>query len=257
MRGRNPQIELDICPALVFKHIGMGWFNYAIPLPFCCRWWWGNFGTWGWHPQWLVLLQIERNITKKKERKIRRRLSTVFSLVAYGSHLIGRVDVLHTVYIALIVRLIGRGCFPRLLGLGKACARRSLFFCFILVLVFYSVDGVMDEAALRASSFSLLFLKWVRQPRRVGGKEDDDRDPRNKNISTSNLEFTSPRDFVFVFFDVTSALRTVFFPQVVALLLMEEMVFYLSRWHRLVVCVCRSIVARGFCPIFASPSLWS
>ena len=115
--------------------------------------------------------------------------------------------------------------------------------------------GFMDEAALGASSFSLLFLKWVRQPRRVGGKEDDDRDPRNKNISTSNLEFTSPRDFVFVFFDVTSALRTVFFPQVVALLLMEEMVFYLSRWHRLVVCVCRSIVARGFCPIFASPSL--
>ena len=116
--------------------------------------------------------------------------------------------------------------------------------------------GFMDEAALGASSFSLLFLKWVRQPRRVGDKEDDDRDPRNKNISTSNLEFTSPRDFVFVFFffDVTFAKRSVFF-QVVALLLMEEMVFYLSRWHRLVVCVCRSIVARGFCPIFASPSL--
>ena len=71
--------------------------------------------------------------------------------------------------------------------------------------------GFMDEAALGASSFSSLFLKWVRQPRRAGGKEDDDRDPRNKNISTSNLEFTSPRDFVFVFFDVTSALRTVFF----------------------------------------------
>ena len=74
--------------------------------------------------------------------------------------------------------------------------------------------GFMDEAALGASSFSLLFLKWVRQPRRVGGKEDDDRDPRNKNISTSNLEFTSPRDFVFVFFffDVTFAKRSVFFP---------------------------------------------
>ena len=155
MRGRNPQIELDICPALVFKHIGMGWFNYVIPLPFCCRWWWGNFGTWGWHPQWLVLLQIERNITKKKERKIRRRLSTVFSLVASGSHLIGRVDVLHTVYIALIVRLIGRGCFPRLLGLGEACARRSLF-CFILVLVFYSVDGVYGRSSAR--SFVLFFV---------------------------------------------------------------------------------------------------